>query len=79
MMRDEIWERVSKVFERCGVVVNFENDEINIEEMDSFTYITTLVELENEFSIEIPDSYLAQNIFSSIESLCNIIIDLGCI
>lgn len=78
-MRDEIWERVSKVFERCGVVVNFENDEINIEEMDSFTYITTLVELENEFSIEIPDSYLAQNIFSSIESLCNIIIDLGCI
>lgn len=76
-MKDEIWERILKVFERCGVEVSLDGDEVNIKEMDSFIYITTLVELENEFSIEIPDSYLGHNIFSSMESLCDIIMDLG--
>lgn len=76
-MKDEIWERILKVFERCGVEVSLDGDEVNIKEMDSFIYITTLVELENEFSIEIPDSYLGHDIFSSMESLCDIIMDLG--
>ena len=76
-MKDEIWESILKVFERCGVEVSLDGDEVNIKEMDSFIYITTLVELENEFSIEIPDSYLGHDIFSSMESLCDIIMDLG--
>ena len=70
-------KRVLEVFDKCGVEMIPGCDEVDTEKMDSFIYITTLVELENEFSIDIPDSYLLQNIFSSTESLCNIIMDLG--
>lgn len=72
--KESIKERIIKVFDFCGV--EWEGDDVNLELIDSFTYISTLVELENEFNIEFPEQFLVENIFSSITGLTNIIFDI---
>lgn len=81
---DEIRKRLIEVFDRCSLIedVNLSLEE-NLKlvesvssEIDSFSYISTLVEIESEFDIEIPDEYMIGNLFSSMDSLCELIIDL---
>lgn len=74
MQKEEVMNKILKVFDSCGI--EWKNDEINIDSIDSFIYISTLVELENEFNIDFPEQFLVDNIFSSLEGLTNIIFDL---
>lgn len=74
MQKEEVMNKILKVFDSCGI--EWKNDEINIDSIDSFNYISTLVELENEFNIDFPEQFLVDNIFSSLEGLTNIIFDL---
>ncbi len=81
---DEIRERLINVFDRCSLIEdlslspeeNFKLVENASAEMDSFSYMSTLVEIESEFNIEITDEYMVGNLFSSMDSLCALIADL---
>lgn len=48
-------------------------DEESLKEIDSLAYISTIVELEEEFGIEFPDEVLTENIFTDINRLYNIL------
>jgi|GEM_PF-3643752 len=76
-----ITDRLLNVFRRCSLL---DEDEKNIyivedisEGIDSFMYISVLVDIENEFNVEIPEEYLADNILKSIQALSSIINELS--
>lgn len=71
---DDIRKRLIEVLNRCSIIIDEDADsELNL---DSFSYINAIIEIENEFGIEIPDYYLAKNIFSSLDGVCEIIREL---
>lgn len=49
------------------------NEEGTIEEIDSITFISLVLDLEAEFNIEIPDEYLLMGVFSSVDNIVSII------
>lgn len=49
------------------------NEEGTIEEIDSITFISLVLDLEGEFNIEIPDEYLLMSVFSSVDNIVSII------
>ena len=49
------------------------NEEGTIEEIDSITFISLVLDLEAEFNIEIPDEYLIMSVFSSVDNIVSII------
>lgn len=69
---ENIRERLLEVLDRCSIVI----DEKEVLDLDSFSYINAIIEIENEFDIEIPDIYLKENIFSSVDGICEIISEL---
>lgn len=80
MDRNSIIELLKEIFITCSVMDESEGDIKVIEsiatELDSFTYISVLLEIEERFEIEIPEKYLGENILVSLEFLCNLIEDL---
>ena len=76
MEYEEVRNKTKKILEICGFEINGDNWSIeNMNEMDSILYISTLVELENNFNIEFPEYVLQNNILESMEGLCNLIYD----
>ena len=69
----EIKSRILKAMERCSIIVGAEDAPINL---DSFSYINAIIEIEGEFDIEIPDYYMGENLFISIESVTAVVVDL---
>lgn len=49
------------------------NEEGTIEDIDSITFISLVLDLEAEFNIEIPDEYLLMSVFSSVDNIVSII------
>ena len=49
------------------------NEGGTIEEIDSITFISLVLDLEAEFNIEIPDEYLLMSVFSSVDNIVSII------
>lgn len=49
------------------------NEEGTIEEIDSITFISLVLDLEAEFNIEIPDEYLLMSVLSSVDNIVSII------
>ena len=45
------------------------NEKGEIEDIDSIVFISLVLDLEEEFNIEIPDEYLLMSTFSSIDNL----------
>lgn len=41
--------------------------------VDSFVLVSTMVSIEEEFDIEIPEVYLGKDLFSSIQHLCEVV------
>ena len=72
-MNIEINKKIIEILGKNGFDIN--NLEDN-QELDSLTFISCIVDLESEFSIEIPDELLVVNLFEDIDKLTNIIIDL---
>lgn len=54
---------VCDTFEENGIDIN---DQDAVKHMDSLTYISTLVSLEDKFKIEFPDSMLTKNMFEDM-------------
>lgn len=68
---ENVKKRVADALERVGIIFP-----LNEESMDSILFITGIVELEQEFNIEIPDQYLILEFFTSIENIADTIINL---
>ena len=49
------------------------NEKGEIEDIDSVVFISLVLDLEEEFNIEIPDEYLLMSTFSSIDNITLII------
>jgi len=65
-----IKNKVLNCFEVNGVLV-LENG--NFENLDSISFISVVVEIEDEFSIEFPDEYLLTNNFKNLNSVLSVI------
>ncbi|MBC8559264.1 acyl carrier protein [Fumia xinanensis] len=67
-------EKITECFANIGFIVdpaiNFELSEY-LE--DSVSFIGLIVELENEFNIEIPDEYLTPDSMKTFEDVCNMV------
>lgn len=66
MLRYEVLTEIEDIY-----TVETRNDSI-----DSLTYVTVLMEIEENFNITFPDEYLAENVFSNIDSLIGLIQEL---
>lgn len=75
-------ERILKCIEKIGLQVEIDIQDFDVNDYikDSITFITFVIELENEFDIEIPDEYLLPerlNMLSNISSLLESLIKEG--
>jgi acyl carrier protein len=68
-----IEERIRECIENNGVLIN---DDGTFEEIDSLRFVSTIVALEEEFDIEIPDEYLTFDTMSSLENIKTIVLNL---
>ena len=68
----EIIRRLETIITSCGVTVD-EDQRINIQEIDSLTFISVIIEIENEFCISFPDEYLMIDSLSTLSTLSLII------
>lgn len=66
---------VKKALTDIGVLIEDveEPNGYRIEVMDSFTYINTIISLEEIFNIEFEDEHLTGTLFNSIDQLVDII------
>ena len=62
----EIENKIVDCIQENGIDV-LENGVLSVS--DSISYISAIVALEDVFSIEFPDEYLTQDLFTDIESL----------
>lgn len=58
----EVKEKLEAILVRYGISMNSKDDEA---EIDSFGFISMIVEIENEFNITIPDDFLSISLFDA--------------
>jgi acyl carrier protein len=64
-------DRVLKCLENVGLLIDSESEEQLIEIVDdSILFISFVVELEEEFGVEIPDELLTMECFRNTHELC---------
>lgn len=75
---DKIRKAILKLLENNGVVIESDEGDLDLRNysIDSILFISFIVDLENEFSIAIPDEYLTIELLQSIDGLTNLIIEL---
>lgn len=76
---DNIKEEVVKILENNGVVVQMENDGdaiLDIADIDSITFISFIVDIENTFGIAIPDELLSLMIIQSLNGFVCVLSEL---
>ena len=67
-------ERVKKCFNNVGIIIDAtENFDISEYLEDSLSFITFIVEVEDEFKIEIPDEYLMEGKLVTYQDVLNMI------
>ena len=71
----DIKTRILEALQRCSIIMHEDDESV---ELDSFSYINAIIEIENEFDIEIPDYYLAENLFVSFDNICEVVRTLVC-
>ena len=75
---DKIRKVILKLLENNGIVIESDEGDLDLRNysIDSIMFISFIVDLENEFSIAIPDEYLTIELLQSIDGLTNLIIEL---
>lgn len=75
---DKIRKAILKLLENNGVIIESDEGDLDLRNysIDSILFISFIVDLENEFSIVIPDEYLTIELLQSIDGLTNLIIEL---
>lgn len=64
-------DRLHEALDRCSL--HIEDGMDRLESLDSFSFINAVLEIENEFGIEIPDHLLGEDLFSSLSDLSDLI------
>lgn len=61
-------EKVIECLSNVGILIDDQQEDVNVNEydIDSITFISFIVEIENEFGIVIPDGYLYAEILQSL-------------
>lgn len=74
----ETRKRIIKLLENNGVIIESDEEDIDLRSysIDSILFISFIVDLENEFSIIMPDEYLTIELLQSVDGLTNLIIEL---
>ena len=75
-MKENIRVQAIKCLENVGIFINNESSEdvcLVDHNLDSITFISFIVELENTFHIEIPSQYISYDFLSSLNSIINVI------
>lgn len=79
MKKEEIAEKIKKVFEENGYVILQEDEEdvdLSLYIPDSLTFMQLVIQIEDEFQVEFPDELLVSDLFSSLRGLSDIIDEL---
>lgn len=71
-----IREKIISCIQNVGLKVN-QDSIVSLEEVSSIEFISLFIEIENEFSIQIPDEYLDIETLSSIDFVCKLIEQLS--
>ncbi len=76
---DNIKEEVVKILENNGIVVEMKDDGdafFDITAIDSITFISFIVDIENIFGIAIPDELLSLMIIQSLNGFVSVLSEL---
>lgn len=77
MEKNEIELRVVKCLENVNIYIDVDDgiDDVQLENYieSSIQFISFVVEIEKEFSIEIPDELLDINSFKTVDAVCNLL------
>lgn len=76
---DNIKEEVVKILENNGIIVDLEEDGnafFDIAAIDSITFISFIVDVENKFGITIPDELLSIMIIQSLNGFVGMLYEL---
>ena len=77
MERKEIEQKLVNCLENVGIYIDIDDsvDDINLENYieSSIQFISLVIEIEKEFSIEIPDEMLDINTFKTIDMICDLL------
>lgn len=71
-------EKIIQCFSNLGIIISDESSNIELDEyiVDSVTFVSFLVELEQQFEIEIDDDYLVQGSLKTLNDVENMIEEL---
>lgn len=76
-MDNNIIKKVMKVLHESGIIVNDINaDYITDNNVDSVTFIETIVNLEEEFDVLVPDEYLVMERVDTVQKIADVITEV---
>ena len=72
---DDLKKGLMLLFEEVGIFIDENEDDINLGEynIDSISFISVIVSIEELYEIEIPDEYLNYAVFSSFNGFVGMI------
>lgn len=77
MKRKEIEQKLVNCLENVSIYIDVDDtvDDIDLENYieSSIQFISLVIEIEKEFSIEIPDEMLDINTFKTIDMICDLL------
>lgn len=79
MKTEEARNKILKCLGNLGYIIDDEENDIDISEfiVDSVEFVEFLVELEDEFETNIPDSLLGIEILKSLNGLANMMCEIS--
>ena len=71
----DIRNTVIKCLNNVGIVIECDAEDVNINDynVDSITFISFIIDIENELGIEIPDGYLYSDILQSLNGFLSLV------
>lgn len=76
-LRDEIKDGLYKIFDEANLIERREDNKVILcNDIDSIQVISIIVEIEEKFQIEIPDTYLSANIMKDFDRLVDMVEEL---
>lgn len=75
---EEIKRIIKEELENLGVIIEINDDDLDLNDIDinSLTFITFIVNLEERLAIEIPDELLSMEAFKSLNGFSTMIASL---
>ncbi len=73
-----IKDKIIEILEQYGIIIEDDGADVDLQEygMDSLTYIMFICDVEECFSVQLPDEYLAIDGIVSLNTMVEIIEDL---